>query len=93
MENRLKVWWMPQISVDILFEVEVKSLREAYLLLKTLAEYDDFQLKNNIKPDYSNTGGLLEFTREFGWTDWEDDCGENFDEYCERMFGGKYDET
>ena len=47
----------PQVPMNS-FHVSVRSVREALLLLDTLAYYDLFQYENNIKPDYCNAGGL-----------------------------------
>jgi hypothetical protein len=68
----LRVWWIPQIPGEP-FHVEVRTLREAYLLTKTLAAYDLFQLEHKIKPDYSNAGGVQEYlddADEAGWLDY-----------------------
>ena len=63
------------------FYVPVRDLREAALLLKALADYDRFQFENNIKPDYCNTGGLMQLDED-GWWDWHDeDTGDDFDAY------------
>ena len=78
---RLKVWWIPQVPMKS-FDVLVDSFAVAKVLLETLAMYDLFQLEQNIKPDYSNMGGLCIWDEtldadEHGekWTDWEDeDC-------------------
>lgn len=71
----LRVWWIPQVPGKP-FQVPVKTLDEARLLLDTLAKYDFFQLENNIKGDYCNTGGLEEFDREnLEWCEWYDDDG------------------
>lgn len=79
---RLKIWWIPQVPMNS-FQVEVKSLEEASLLLDVLAEYDKFQFENNVKPDYSNAGGLMMFDEhEQEWFDWEDEqTGEDFDQW------------
>ncbi len=80
--QKLRVWWIPQIPMKS-FEVNVKSLEEANLILNTLADYDIFQLENNIKPDYANAGGLQVFDEvENEWVDWYDEeNGMDFDEY------------
>lgn len=68
------------------FYVPVRDLREARLVLFALANYDLFQLKNNIKPDFANAGGLNVFEPEGedGWVDWyELETGQDFDEYVE----------
>ena len=79
-EGDLRVWWVPQVPMKA-FKVDVLSLREAKLLLETLADYDIFQFENNIKPDYCNAGGLLVF--EGGeWVDWMDEDGDCIDDIC-----------
>lgn len=81
----LKVWWIPQLGINSRFEVPVASVAEAKLLLKTLADYDLFQLENRIKPDYSNTGGLLVYDTECPdddgdcWIDWYNEEGSDID--------------
>jgi len=84
----LKVWWIPQIPMNS-FEYPVNSPQEAFILLDALAEYDLFQLENNIKPDYSNVGGLMVFDEELideiedcdGWSEWYSEMGEDIDYY------------
>ena len=79
-EGDLKVWWIPQVPMKA-FEVPVKSPEEAIFIMDTLARYDQFQLDNNIKPDYSNTGGLNVF-EEGEWSSWyHPETGEDIDEY------------
>ena len=77
--RRLRVWHIPQIGGPT-FYVEVKSLREAKLLMHVLADYDLFQFDNRIKPDYANANGLTEFDPtddtdgpEGSWTTWYND--------------------
>lgn len=84
--KKLRVWWIPQIPMKS-FYVEVKTLEQADLILTTLADYDIFQLENNIKPDYLNTGGLQIFDEdEKDWLDWYDEeNGMDFDEYREEV--------
>jgi hypothetical protein len=53
----MRVWWIPQIPGKA-FRVPVASLEEGVKLLIVLADYDLFQYKNRIKPDYSNAGGI-----------------------------------
>jgi hypothetical protein len=69
--GQLRVWWIPQVPMKP-FRYDVKTIDEAKLLLEVLAQYDDFQFKNNIKPDYCNVGGL-EVYAEDGWGEWYDD--------------------
>lgn len=76
----LKVWWIPQIPGRP-FERPVRNLQEAKLLVETLADYDAFQFKNNIKPDYCNAGGLMVYMGD-EWSDWYDEAtGRSFDEW------------
>lgn len=53
-----RVWHIPQIP-GAPFVVDTNDLDAARLLLDTLARYDQFQLDQRIKPDYSNVGGIL----------------------------------
>src|SRR5437764_15443226 len=59
-EGDLRVWWIPQIPMKP-FLFSVPSLTVGRLFLEVLAKYDLFQLENNIKPDFANTGGLARF--------------------------------
>lgn len=78
--TKLRVWWIPQIPMTA-FRQEVNSLVEARLLLDTLAQYDLFQLENNVKPDYANAGGLEYYDEGMGeWSEWYDESmGEDID--------------
>lgn len=70
-DGDLRVWWIPQVPMKA-FNVPVKTVDEAKLLLRTLADYDLFQYENRIKSDYCNTGGLEVFEAE-DWMEWESD--------------------
>lgn len=68
-----KVWHIPQIPGKA-FEVGVKSLPIAALILDVLADYDTFQYENRIKGDYANVGGILVWNdAEMCYEDVEDD--------------------
>jgi len=74
----LRVWWIPQVPMKP-FHVEVATTDEAKLILNTLAQYDLFQWRNHVKPDFSNAGGLEVF--ECGvWSEYEDGDGMCIDE-------------
>ena len=81
----LKVWWIPQVPMKP-FTVNVKTIREAKLLLDTLGKYDMFQYQHRIKPDYSNAGGLNVYSPEDAdetgncWVTWYNDEGYDIDE-------------
>ena len=80
---KLRVWWIPQVPMKPFYQ-EVKNIEEAKLLLKALAKYDIFQFENNIKPDYSNVGGLEYYDeKESKWYDWENENGETIDDIIE----------
>jgi hypothetical protein len=81
-QKKYKVWWVPQVPMKA-FEVFVDTLVEAKLLLDTLAEYDRFQLENNVKPDYTNAGGvcvLEDLDDGPCWCDWYSDGGHGIDD-------------
>ena len=85
--SKLRVWWMPQIPMES-FYVPVNSVEEGKKVLDILTAYDLFQLQNNVKPDFCNTGGLQIWDEEENdWCDWyletEDAYFEDIDEYCE----------
>ena len=67
--QKLRVWWIPQIPGEA-FHVEVDTVEEGVKIMETLAFYDVFQYDNNIKPDFSNAGGI-EMLEDGEWNDWE----------------------
>lgn len=79
----LRVWHIPQIPGKP-FYVEVASPDEAIRIMQLLADYDYFQLKHNIKPDYSNAQGLQVYDNDGEWVDWYDDEGDDIDAYAEK---------
>lgn len=89
-DRDLRVWWIPQIPGEP-FYAPVSSPAEGKRLLDVLALYDQFQLEHNIKPDYSNAGGLECFNQDgLGtafpqeWAEWYDDeTGESIDDVSE----------
>lgn len=83
-EGDLRLWWIPQVPMKP-FHVYVSSVEQAMLLFDTLAQYDLFQLDNNIKPDYSNAGGL-EVWENGEWCDWwEEGTCDDIRAYTERI--------
>lgn len=71
--NKLRVWHIPQVPMKA-FYVEVKSPKEAIEVMDILADYDIFQFRNNIKPDYTNASGLQVFNEKNNeWEEWYDD--------------------
>ena len=77
-EGDLRVWWIPQIPMKE-FHVDVNSVEEGVKIMDVLADYDDFQFKNNVKPDYCNAGGIIKWCKDSngegnpGWEDWYDE--------------------
>ncbi len=90
----LKVWWIPQVPMKA-FEYPVSTPQEGFILLDALAKYDMFQFDNNIKPDYSNAGGLCVFDETSidldedydGWDDWYSEMGGCIDNYLREENG------
>lgn len=62
-DSKYKVWHIPQVPMEP-FEVFTNDLKQAVLIMDILAEYDDFQYRKNIKPDYSNIAGVSEWNEE-----------------------------
>ncbi len=73
-----RVWWIPQVPMSP-FYVPVKTTEEAILILDTLARYDLFQIATNVKPDYSNAGGL-EIMADGEWEEYCDEENRDIDE-------------
>lgn len=90
---KLRVWHIPQVPMKP-FYVEVQSVEEGVNIMRVLANYDQFQYDNRIKPDYFNVNGLQMWDESLTeedlvdmdmvdkWTDWwyEDDAGHYFDD-------------
>lgn len=57
MTTKFRVWWIPQVPMEP-FHFTVPSYAAGLMLCDALGQYDAFQLENNIKPDYSNAGGI-----------------------------------
>ena len=74
-DGDLRAWHIPQ-APGAVFPVNVSSLPEARRMLTALADYDLFQLRHRIKPDYCNAQGL-EVYEGGGWSEWEDEEGDN----------------
>ena len=83
--QQLKVWWIPQVPMKA-FEVKVSSVAEGVKIMDVLADYDNFQYANNVKPDYCGAGGLL-MMHNGEWIDWsietEDDFFDDPTEYLD----------
>ena len=69
MNTKFRIWWIPQIPMDS-FYVPVDSIQEGRKILEVLADYDIFQFEHNVKPDFSNAGGIQELTS--GSSEWYD---------------------
>lgn len=84
---KLRVAHYPQIPCKP-FHVEVKDLQEAKKIFDVLANYDQFQLDNRIKPDYCNSTVLEQWDEEEkDWMSWcDDETGiDDLDEYLEHL--------
>lgn len=77
-EKKLQVWWIPQVPMKA-FRFDVSTVEEGVKFMHVLAEYDLFQYENNVKPDYSNAGGVVQWDEDSdgdgtpGWVDWYDE--------------------
>lgn len=78
---KFRVWWIPQIPGNPFYSEEVTSFASAQAIDKTLGRYDEFQYENNIKPDFSNVGGIQRWDEtdnawvgidESEYNDWSD---------------------
>ena len=82
-DQDLRVWWIPQVPLQRgvePFYVAVETVDAAKLLLRTLAEYDLYQLDTRIKPDYSNAGGLERYeASEREWQEFETADGDDIE--------------
>ena len=87
--HKMQVWWNPQVGTGCdNFYVPVESVEEAKKVMDILAMYDCFQYNHNVKPDYSNCGGLETWNEETEcWEDWvyedEDNYIDDVDDYIE----------
>lgn len=93
---KLRVWHIPQVPMKP-FYVEVSSVEEGVKMMDALADYDLFQLENNIKPDYCNANGLqiwderlteedmvdMELTDK--WVDWYNEYYDDPRDYLEAL--------
>lgn len=88
--SKLRVWWIPQAgATEDSFYVPVETVEEGKKVMDMLAAYDLFQMQNNIKPDYSNIGGLQMWDEEEKeWCDWymetKDNYFDNVNDFCEQ---------
>jgi hypothetical protein len=81
-QGDLRIWAIPQVPSRNPFHLPVRSPEEAKAILNALAEYDLYQWKHRIKPDYSSVAGLEVFDAG-EWTEWYDDDGNCIDEVAD----------
>lgn len=82
--KKMRVWWIPQVPMKA-FHVYVDNVEEGCKVMEVLAEYDKFQLINNLKPDYCNAGGIQVFDPDDdydspngSWVSWcDEETGED----------------
>jgi hypothetical protein len=71
---RFKAWYIPQVPMKA-FEVEKPSAVEAQAALDLITAFSIFEFENNIKPDYSDAGGISKWDEtEQCWFDYEPGC-------------------
>lgn len=54
---KFRLWWVPQIPMTA-FRFDVPDYATGKVLEEAIALYDLFQMEHNIKPDFSNAGGI-----------------------------------
>lgn len=90
--NKLKVWWIPNPPRPA-FEREVSNVKEALVILETLADYDLYLGEGVI---YCNVGGLQELVED-EWLEYESPQGYNLDDLMndpdllEEVLNNQYD--
>lgn len=87
----LRVWHIPQVPMEA-FRWKVKTPEEAVALMDALAAYDDFQLANDVKPDYASAAGLEEYVSEGPgheeWVEWyHPETGDDIDSWARQQKG------
>lgn len=71
--NDLRVWHIPQVP-GAPFYVWVETIAEAVRIKNVLADYDEFQLEQHIKPDYCNVSGIERWDeRDRQWYEVDED--------------------
>lgn len=84
----LRVWHIPQVPGKP-FRVAVATVEEGRRLCSVLADYDLFQYRNRIKPDYCNVNGVEMFEGEVdGWCDVDPDICYSTDGLKNRVYCG-----
>ena len=89
--QKMRVWWCPQVGVvKEYFYIPVESVEEAKKIMDVLAYYDCYQMNQNIKGDYCNTGGLEVWDEDDqDWYDWYYEDADNYfddvDDYIKAM--------
>lgn len=68
---KYRVWHIPQVPGKP-FYVEVGQYDEALRIRGALADYDNFQFENNIKPDFCNASGIQIYQHDLTDEDLED---------------------
>lgn len=81
-KTKYRVAHFPQVPCKA-FHVEVESVEQGLFLMETLWEYDMFQFKNKIKPDYSNATCFQVFEGD-EWVDWYNEEGEDASEVLDK---------
>lgn len=58
--TKLRINWYPQIPCKP-FHIPIQTVAEGTKIMAILADYDQFQYQQKIKPDYANTGTIQIF--------------------------------
>lgn len=61
---------------------EVSSVKEAKIIIDTIADFVNAKVDEGVFPDHCSTAGLQEYDEEEKeWMDWYDENGLDFDEH------------
>lgn len=78
-EGDLRVWHIPQVP-GLPFNASITSIEDGRRIIVILDEYDRFQYRNNIKPEYISVNGIQRYSEDIdgelggaGWIDIDDD--------------------
>lgn len=82
--TNLQVWHIPQVPGKA-FRVPVESPEDAARIMAILAAYDQFQLDQGVKDDYSNAQGL-DCLNGGEREDWYGDDGEGFEADFDELY-------
>lgn len=82
-DTKYAVWWNPQVPGAHKW-YPVDDVATGLWLMYVLSDYDIFQYRHKIKPDYTNAGGLVE-VNGLEKEDWCSPDGDDTDEVLDSV--------